>query len=124
VLLRYDDYHIYRRWISPSPIEPGFEKFEYSFPVRLFYSFNGAQYATFKKIGIRGLIERPAFRGAKPYTNSVCYLPPLAGKHLALICREEYGDKTPLTIGLWLLSEACLFGCFFPSLGTVYALLC
>lgn len=32
----------------------------------------------------------------------------VSGKHLALVCREEYGTKTPLTICLWLITEVQL----------------
>lgn len=33
----------------------------------------------------------------------------VTGKHLATVCREEYGKKTSLT--LWLMIEAAIIGC-------------
>jgi len=45
------------------------------------------------------------------------------GKHLATICREEYGDKSPLTITIWLITETVIVASDIPEIvGTAFAL--
>jgi len=44
-------------------------------------------------------------------------------KHLATVCREEYGTKTPLTILLWLITESAIIASDIPEIiGTAFAL--
>jgi len=44
-------------------------------------------------------------------------------KHLAKVCRDEYGNKTPLTITLWLITESAIIASDIPEIiGTAFAL--
>jgi len=47
----------------------------------------------------------------------------VTGKHLAEVCRDEYGSRTPLTIGLWLVTESAIIASDIPEvMGTAFAL--
>lgn len=47
----------------------------------------------------------------------------VTGKHLAQVCKDEYGDRTPLTIILWLITESAIIASDIPEVvGTAFAL--
>lgn len=47
----------------------------------------------------------------------------VTGKHLAEVCREEYGHRTPTTIALWLITEFAIIASDIPEIiGTAFAL--
>ncbi|KAJ3616688.1 hypothetical protein Zmor_011728, partial [Zophobas morio] len=48
----------------------------------------------------------------------------VTGKHLALVCREKYGDRTFLTICLWLVSEIAVIASDIPEVvGSAFGLM-
>jgi len=47
----------------------------------------------------------------------------ITGKDLAMACREEYGNRTPITIALWLITESAIIASDIPEIiGTAFSL--
>eukprot|EP01119_Soliformovum_irregulare_P015574 TRINITY_DN4394_c0_g1_i1.p1 TRINITY_DN4394_c0_g1~~TRINITY_DN4394_c0_g1_i1.p1 ORF type:complete len:565 (-),score=117.90 TRINITY_DN4394_c0_g1_i1:40-1542(-) len=47
----------------------------------------------------------------------------VTGKHLATVCREEYGPKSFITISVWLITESAIIASDIPEIiGTAFAL--